>query len=102
MFNWYAAFTGTVALLGTTVLVTKKNPAGLVPLLPLSFVSAYQYDFCYGNKLDRVVEEAGRILEEERTALRFAPPANNLLISQTEYAAVFAQLELRQLMTDEP
>ena len=32
-----------------------KHPAVLAPLIPLSFVLAYQYDMSKGNKMERIV-----------------------------------------------
>lgn len=32
-----------------------RNPAMLVPLIPLSFVLGYQYDMAKGNKMDRII-----------------------------------------------
>jgi len=31
-----------------------KNPASLAPLLPLGFLTAYQYDMAHGNKMARI------------------------------------------------
>ena len=31
-----------------------KNPKLLAPLLPLGFVTAYQYDMAHGNKMARI------------------------------------------------
>jgi len=33
--------------------VVKKNPQLAIPLVPLSFVYAFQYDMLYGNMFER-------------------------------------------------
>lgn len=34
--------------------VKTKNPNGLVPMVPLSFIGAYYFDLAYGSKLHRM------------------------------------------------
>eukprot|EP00730_Choanoeca_flexa_P011339 TRINITY_DN24670_c0_g1_i1.p1 TRINITY_DN24670_c0_g1~~TRINITY_DN24670_c0_g1_i1.p1 ORF type:complete len:145 (+),score=32.02 TRINITY_DN24670_c0_g1_i1:52-435(+) len=84
-------FTATIGVGGTLAFLRTGSKAGLVPLLPLSFVTAYQYDFAYGNKLERVRQEAESILANERELLRgrLAPPEGNLLISTQDYSKLF-------------
>jgi hypothetical protein len=53
-FWWYASFVGTVSLMATAAYVKKRTPAGFIPLVPLSFILGYQYDFAYGNKPERI------------------------------------------------
>ncbi|XP_066990711.1 plasminogen receptor (KT) isoform X1 [Macrobrachium rosenbergii] len=43
-----------------------RKPGTLVPLLPLSFLLAYQADLAYGSKLNRIKMEAENILLFER------------------------------------
>eukprot|EP00127_Corallochytrium_limacisporum_P007470 Clim_evm15s252 gene=Clim_evmTU15s252 len=100
LLNWVGAFTGTVGVLGMSAAMKTRSPAGLIPLLPLSFMCAYQYDFAYGEKLRRVRDEAGRILEDERKAaspddMRFAMPVNNKLIEVAAYHALFGKDDSR-------
>eukprot|EP00039_Didymoeca_costata_P001934 m.56366 g.56366 ORF g.56366 m.56366 type:complete len:136 (+) comp11033_c0_seq4:166-573(+) len=58
-FHFFAAFC-TVAF---PALIIKKFPA---PILPLSFVLAYQGDMAYGNKIERIRADAEDILQGER------------------------------------
>lgn len=63
--RWFGAFaavagTGLVAAASRT-----RNPAFLAPLVPLSFAFAYQYDFAHGDKMKRIVAEAGDVLANE-------------------------------------
>ena len=85
---YIGSFTGTLALVGTALMVKKGNPAGLIPVFPLSFVCAYQYDMGYGTKMNRIQAEAGRILDEEWRKgdnNRFLLPPNNVLMSRQKY-----------------
>lgn len=45
------------------------NPAFLGPLVPFSFVLAYQADFTYGDKVGRITRNAEEILAKERNLL---------------------------------
>lgn len=65
LFHWWAAFFTTVGVLGTARFVKTKNPNGLVPMVPLSFIGAYYFDLAYGSKLHRMREEAKKVLSEE-------------------------------------
>ncbi|KAF4802965.1 Plasminogen receptor [Turdus rufiventris] len=49
--------------------VKRKNPAVLLPILPLSFVFGYQYDMGYGTLLQRIKGEAENILDTQSTLL---------------------------------
>jgi hypothetical protein len=90
-FKFVAAFTGTVAAMGTLAFLRTGAKTGFIPLLPLSFVSAYHYDLAYGNKIERIRMDAEIILLQERHALRgkLAPPAHNLLITPYDYSKLF-------------
>ena len=65
-----AGFAASVGVLGGAAWLRTGKPTGLLPLLPLSFVTAYNYDLCYGTKLQRVREEAGRIIQVGATPSR--------------------------------
>nr|XP_033781547.1 plasminogen receptor (KT) isoform X1 [Geotrypetes seraphini] len=59
-----------LAVLGLTAgAVKKKKPGLFVPVIPLSFIFAYQYDMGYGTLLQRMKGEAEKILETESTLL---------------------------------
>ena len=88
LFHWWSAFTGTVATLASVGYLKKGKVAGFIPLLPLSFVCAYQYDMVYGSKYKRIRREADRLLSEEWSKgdeNRFLPPEKSLLITRDKY-----------------
>jgi hypothetical protein len=51
--------------------IKRKNPALLGPLIPLSFIGTYQYDWAYHTKAERIMKEAEHILHYERRFLHF-------------------------------
>lgn len=66
MFYWFGSFyilAGTAMVLGFS---RSKKPAAIAPLLPLTFVVAYQADLAYGSKLTRIKSESENILMYER------------------------------------
>lgn len=65
----------------------EKNPTSLFPLVPLSFVFAYQYDMYYLNKMERVRKEAERLIREEPDL--FFPAVNNGIVTEEEYKKIF-------------
>ena len=96
--HWFGAAWCTVGVLGAAGYAKRGNPAGLIALVPLGFVTAFNYDMGYGNKLQRIRREASSILAEERRAHaarerhgapRFLPPDNNRLVSRAEYFNAF-------------
>ena len=97
--KWFGAAWCTAGVLGGVAFAKRGNPAGLVALVPLGFVTAFNYDAGYGNKLQRIRAEASAILAEERAAhrgfparpVRFMPPDNNLFVSRAEYFDVFRE-----------
>ncbi|XP_068726773.1 plasminogen receptor (KT)-like [Montipora capricornis] len=69
MFYWLASFYG-IATVGMLVgFKRSKSPAALVPFLPLTFIVAYQADYVYGTKMNRIRDEAENIMKEERSFL---------------------------------
>jgi hypothetical protein len=64
--------------------MVRRQPWILGPLVPLTFVVAYQADLAYGNKMERVIAEADSMLEKERKmlALPGAPLSLDLLDSR--------------------
>ncbi|XP_038660170.1 plasminogen receptor (KT) [Scyliorhinus canicula] len=47
----------------------RKRPGILVPVVPLSFILAYQYDLAYGTLMIRMKDEAENIMDAEQTLL---------------------------------
>ncbi|NXM45531.1 PLRKT protein, partial [Gymnorhina tibicen] len=52
--KYFGTFFGLSAVVLTTGAIKKKNPAVLLPILPLGFVFSYQYDMGYGTLLQRI------------------------------------------------
>jgi len=69
IFKYYSVFYCCVVTAGVIGAIKKKNPTPLIPIVPLGFVCTFQYDAAYGNLMERVKEEAERILIEERSRL---------------------------------
>ncbi|NWW00234.1 PLRKT protein, partial [Machaerirhynchus nigripectus] len=67
--KYFGTFFGLSAVLLTTGAIKKKNPAVLLPILPLGFVFSYQYDMGYGTLLQRIKGEAENILDTQSTLL---------------------------------
>ncbi|KXJ24040.1 plasminogen receptor (KT) [Exaiptasia diaphana] len=65
MFMWLASFYGIATVGMFAGYMKTKNPAVIAPFLPLSFIVGYQADYAYGNKIDRIRDEAERIMREE-------------------------------------
>ena len=71
MFMFYG---GAMALIFPLLIIgsiKKKNPALLGPIIPFSFILAYQYDWAYYTKADRIMKEADHILQHEKHYLYF-------------------------------
>lgn len=66
MFTWLSSFY-VIASIGMVrgYKITRK-PVALAPLLPLTFLVAYQADLAYGTKVNRIKTEAENILMFER------------------------------------
>ncbi|XP_056370555.1 plasminogen receptor (KT) [Oenanthe melanoleuca] len=67
--KYFGTFFGLAAVVLTTGAVKRKNPAVLLPILPLSFVFSYQYDMGYGTLLQRIKGEAENILDTQSSLL---------------------------------
>ncbi|NXA85676.1 PLRKT protein, partial [Melanocharis versteri] len=52
--KYFGTFFGLSAVVLTTGAIKRKNPAILLPILPLGFVFSYQYDMGYGTLLQRM------------------------------------------------
>ncbi|CAN9504947.1 unnamed protein product [Ophioblennius macclurei] len=67
--KYYGTFF-TLAAVGLTVgAVKRKRPGLFVPIVPLSFILAYQIDGAYGTLVHRMRGEAENILTSERDLL---------------------------------
>lgn len=52
-FKYFCAFYCTVVPLSIIGAIAKKNHMLFGPVIPLSFMLAFQYDMCYGNMMER-------------------------------------------------
>lgn len=66
--KYYAGFYGTIAV-GGLAGAMKGKPAALIPLIPFSFILAYQYDAAYGTLFSRMRVEADSIMKNEHDLL---------------------------------
>jgi hypothetical protein len=89
MFKFYGAFFALAAVGLSAAAMKKRAPQFAVPLVPLSFVLAYQYDMAYNGKMERVIAEAEHILEHERALL--ALPGPPLTIATLDTAIIARQ-----------
>jgi len=84
--RWYAAGVGGWAVLACLAAKKLKNPAPLIPLYPLGFVVAFQYDMVYGDKMLRIKADAEEYLRDpEYLYDRFVPPEGNLMVDKDTY-----------------
>ncbi|KFQ24537.1 Plasminogen receptor (KT), partial [Merops nubicus] len=67
--KYFGTFFGLAAAGLTAGAIRKKNPSILLPIVPLSFILAYQYDMGYGTLLQRMKGEAENILDTQSTLL---------------------------------
>ena len=65
MFNWIAAFAGTVSFGLLAGAARTRNPKLLAPLLPMGFGTGYLYDMAHGTKMARIREDAARMIVEQ-------------------------------------
>ncbi|RUS79388.1 hypothetical protein EGW08_012848 [Elysia chlorotica] len=69
-FFWYWVTFDTLVSTGLLVgALKRKRYALLLPLIPLSFVTTYQWDLAYGPKIERIREMSERIIDEEHSLL---------------------------------
>ena len=69
LLNWFTAFYAiSVTSLSMSYRRTRK-PGFLMPIIPLTFVLAYQADLAYGTKLQRIRAEAEHIMQHESETL---------------------------------
>ncbi|XP_018320583.1 plasminogen receptor (KT) [Agrilus planipennis] len=72
LFFWYGAFYVTSLFLLSAAYKRNKKIGLLSPIVPLSFIMAYQTDLAYGTKRNRIKAEAEHIMQFEKDLLE--PP----------------------------
>ncbi|XP_033029488.1 plasminogen receptor (KT) [Lacerta agilis] len=63
--KYFGTFFGLTVVGLTVGAIKRKKPGLFLPIVPLSFVLAYQYDMGYGSLLQRMKGEAENILDTE-------------------------------------
>ncbi|KAK7794364.1 hypothetical protein R5R35_007245 [Gryllus longicercus] len=66
---WFGSFYALATLGMVAGFRRTRKPGVLIPLLPLTFITAYQADMAYGNKLHRLRAEAENIMQFETDLL---------------------------------
>lgn len=89
--RWFGAFYGLAAVGLIAGAIRTRKPQLVAPLVPLSFVLAYQYDMAWGfpgypSKIERIVAEADDILLHQQKYLGF--PGFPLSVAALDAAAV--------------
>ncbi|XP_061413856.1 plasminogen receptor (KT) [Lethenteron reissneri] len=69
-FKYYASFYSLATVTLTAGAMRSKRPGLLVPLVPLGFVLAYQYDRAYGSMLQRMRDEAEWLMDKDAGRLQ--------------------------------
>ncbi|XP_062984621.1 plasminogen receptor (KT) [Elgaria multicarinata webbii] len=65
LLKYFGTFFGLTAAGLTVGAIKNKKPQLFLPIVPLSFILAYQYDMGYGSLLKRMKGEAENILDTE-------------------------------------
>ncbi|KFO34705.1 plasminogen receptor (KT) [Fukomys damarensis] len=68
--KYFGTFFGIATISLTAGAIKQKKPVFFIPVVPLSFIFAYQYDLGYGTLLQRMKGEAEDILETEKSKLQ--------------------------------
>lgn len=100
MLSWVGSF---YTLFSVGVLLTYKrtrNRVILVPLVPFTFIIAYQADLAYGNKLHRIKLEAENIMRFEGNLLKI--PCDLPTVSSIDVRRQQQQEALRMHSADPP
>lgn len=85
-FKYFSGFYYTVATICTLAFIKTKNPKVLIPLIPFSFVYAFQYDMCYGNMMERAMKQADTLIVEN--PYKFYLPDHSGIVSIAEYEKI--------------
>ncbi|KAF7268499.1 hypothetical protein GWI33_018379 [Rhynchophorus ferrugineus] len=87
LFYWLGLFYITSVAGAIYSYRNKRKLSTLAPLVPLTFIYAYQADLAYGNKMRRILGEAERIMryEEELLSLPLGvPTASSIDVKRME------------------
>ncbi|XP_078071465.1 plasminogen receptor (KT) [Mustelus asterias] len=67
--KYFGTFFGFATIGLTLGAMKRKKPGLLVPIIPFSFIFAYQYDLAYGTLMIRMKDEAENIMDTEPTRI---------------------------------
>ncbi|XP_065904136.1 plasminogen receptor (KT)-like [Dysidea avara] len=84
MCYWFGGFYVTAATGMLAGFARSRRPGIILPIVPLSFIMAYQLDLAFGNKMERIVAEADEILKNEPGLLKL--PGGTLTFDNVEAA----------------
>ncbi|KAL3271689.1 hypothetical protein HHI36_022162 [Cryptolaemus montrouzieri] len=87
LFFWYGSFYITAFFWTAISYRYKKKASVFSPLVPLTFLMAYQTDLAYGSKLHRILVEAEHILQFEPEIVQLplgVPTAASLDLGRAE------------------
>jgi len=100
LLNWFGSFYLLTAAGMLTGYKKSRRPGILVPLVPLSFIFAYQIDLAYGNKLHRIRGEAENIINYESELLEL--PCNLPSLSTIDQARQIRSDQLKMHSAHQP
>ena len=66
--------------------IKKKNPALIGPVIPLTFIGAFQYDMCYGTMMERARSTADNLITTN--PYKFYLPEHSGIVSVPEYERI--------------
>jgi len=84
MFDWLGTFYVLASLGMFAGFAKTRKPNVLMPFLPLTFIVGYQAHLAYGNKIQRIRDEAENILSNETNLI--ALPGGPLTFDDVELA----------------
>lgn len=91
--RFYGAFVATAAVGLTAGAIKRRNVFMMAPLVPLGFMLAYQWDFAFNDKVQRVTAEAESILATERHLLSLPGGPLTIATIDARIAAHHAQAQ---------
>lgn len=77
--KYFSAFYLTVVPISIIGAIIKKNHLLLGPVVPLTFMLAFQYDMCYGQMMERARDEADSLIVDN--PYKFYLPAHSGIVS---------------------
>lgn len=85
-FKYYVAFYATVVPLSILGAIKKKDGRLFAPVVPLTFLLAFQYDMSYGTMIERARDEADNLIVTN--PYKFYLPEHSGIVSTQEYERI--------------